>query len=182
MELDDCSDSKTSSASMDSYLENKKPMFSYLIINTDKMTNRVNTHIGKSTNPFIKVELHNACATKTSKKRTKSAAPAWKLVMIIGPFNNHGELDIFSGAWKKTTRGILSRYREGYHYARTFKKEIWIGAECPEEFASIQGPCSKEFKKQMEEMEEIAAKVRDKIREQVRVILKMKKRKYSKQR
>jgi hypothetical protein len=114
----DMDDALTSSASdnAESEAESNIQYYAYMMINTGnslKKSQRIHTHIGVSKNPLVKVALHNAKATVSSKKQTQSAAPMWKLCMVIGPFLGKKAAHQFKRKWGKDTRGENSRSKNG---------------------------------------------------------------------
>ena len=93
------------------------PFFSFMMVNF--MANqKINTFIGECYDPFSKVVYHNEGRAGTS-KTTRSAAPHWKLNMIIGEFRTEKEAQDFSKDWRVKSRGILSRRGRGKDLART---------------------------------------------------------------
>ena len=93
--------------------------FCYLLINL-LPNQKINTFIGESGNPFESVRDHND-PRKRASKSTKSAAPHWKLEMIVGEFGDQPSAVTFASSWANS-RGIRSRRKRGHALAKLHGK------------------------------------------------------------
>jgi len=97
--------------------------FAYMIANY-VASQKINTYIGKSRDPFIKLDMINQKKAKGAKS-TRQAAGHWNLEMIVGPFLRKDESAQFRELWKQKSRGIPSRRQRGKDLAGNYNKICW---------------------------------------------------------
>ncbi len=105
--------------------------FAYMLANYDA-AQKINTYIGKSRDPFLKVDLINEKMTRGARS-TRQAAGNWRLEMIVGPFVTKKESVYFRELWKQKSRGILSRLERGMNLAEIHKKTCWDASKGQDE-------------------------------------------------
>jgi hypothetical protein len=105
--------------------------FCYLMINL-LPNQKINTYIGESGHPFQSVIDHNEGRARASKS-TKSAAPHWKLEMIVGEFADQPSAVTFANSWRANSRGIVSRRKRGHALAKLHGKTRYDRQHLPEE-------------------------------------------------
>jgi hypothetical protein len=93
---------------------------------------KINTHIGSSRNPDIKVSRKNKkkVSNKKSNKEKVDLITPWKIGMIIGPFKAKEISFEFKEAWRKGTRGINSRLGTGKELANFYYEKGYINIIC----------------------------------------------------
>lgn len=104
----------------------REMFFSYLMINFSE-NQKINTHIGTSRNPPMKVEMFNK--TNTARRKSKKVKPTWVLTMITGPFSSRKEAKEFTAEWKDSSRGIPSRRAMGKRMACNRGLTCWDQAK-----------------------------------------------------
>lgn len=93
----------------------------YLLANYDP-SQKINTHIGSSRDPFEKRDWYNKIAA-ASKRTSRKPKPFWKLLLIIGPFHDKEKAKNFKKLWKKMSRGIEPRRERGIELAKWYNQE-----------------------------------------------------------
>lgn len=105
--------------------ENKDATPSWLYMMVNFLHNqKINTWIDNSENPIDAVRKHNEKKINNAKS-TKSAAPFWKLTLIIGPFFDDEERNELQKLWNTKSRGIIPRRNKGVELAKKNNKECF---------------------------------------------------------
>ncbi len=100
------------------------PLFCYLLSDsrcTPSLSNhRLVAYIGLTRHPFLRLLSHNRSkGFRPGTKCTKSGSNFWQLELIIGPFYHSAKK--FKLEWRRSSRKIFSRIRQGYLLARKYR-------------------------------------------------------------
>lgn len=96
----------------------KRGVYCCLIGNSLKSLTEKETFVFVASDPIHATILHNR--RLTSMKETRSVAPFWHLVLVMGPFPNALVATARAQSWANCTRGCPSKMRRGREIAAEY--------------------------------------------------------------
>lgn len=111
------------------FLHQQDGVYCCLIGNSLKSAAEKETYVFVASDPVYATTLHNRRVT--SVKETRSVAPFWHLVLVIGPFPAMSVAMVCAQRWVNSTRGCPSKMRQGAKLAIEFGVPCYSSALHP---------------------------------------------------
>lgn len=107
----------------------RRGVYCCLIGNSLKSTIEKETFVFIASDPIHATILHNQ--RLTTMKETRSVAPFWHLVLVMGPFPSRLDATACAQRWANCTRGCPSKMRRGSELATEYKVPCYSCAVQP---------------------------------------------------
>ena len=93
----------------------RKGVYCCLLAHALKSEANTETYVFVANNPVQATLLHNR--RQSSTKDTRSVAPYWHLIFVVGPFVVTSQASAFAQNWVNSTRGCTSKIQRGTEMA-----------------------------------------------------------------